>query len=212
MRSDSVVFGIAGIFFGVLVGWIIGSQQASGIVPAPAASATATAPAAAQAGQTPPPAFDESKAASLKAGADKNPSDAEVRVQLGNLYFDAERYDEAARWYEAALKVDPKNVNASTDLGIAYYYSNQPDRALAQFDRSLEIDPRHSKTLLNIGIVRAFGKQDLDGAEKAWQRVLDVAPNSPEAEVAKKGLDGLRSAHGQRGAADGASPPSAQPK
>jgi tetratricopeptide (TPR) repeat protein len=128
------------------------------------------------------------------------------------LYFDAERYDEAARWYEAALKVDPKNVNASTDLGIAYYYSSQPDRALAQFDRSLEIDPRHSKTLLNIGIVRAFGKQDLDGAEKAWQKVLEVAPNSPEAEVAKKGLDGLRSAHGQRGAGDGASQSPAPPK
>jgi cytochrome c-type biogenesis protein CcmH/NrfG len=199
MRSDSVVFGIAGIFFGVLVGWIIGSQHASGVVPAPAAPPTTTS--SAQSGQSAPPVFDETRAASLKATAERNPSDAETRVQLGNLYFDAERYDEATRWYEAALTVDPKNVNASTDLGIAYYYSNQPDRALAQFDRSLAIDPTHSKTLLNIGIVRAFGKQDLDGAEKAWQRVLDVAPNSQEAEVAKKGLEGLRSAHGQRGAA-----------
>lgn len=210
MRSDSVVFGIAGIFFGVLVGWIIGSQQASGVVPAPAATTAASPPA--PSGQSAPPVFDESRAASLKATADQNPSDPEVRVQLGNLYFDAERYDDAARWYEAALKVDPKNVNASTDLGIAYYYSSQPDRALAQFDRSLEIDPRHSKTLLNIGIVRAFGKQDLDGAEKAWQRVLDVAPNSQEAEVAKKGLDGLRSAHGQRGAPDGAAQSPGPPK
>ena len=210
MRSDSVVFGVAGIFFGVLVGWIIGSQQASGVVPAPAPPATASS--AAPAGQAAPPVFDESRAASLKTTADRNPSDVESRVQLGNLYFDAERYDEAAKWYEAALTIDPKNVNASTDLGIAYYYSNQPDRALAQFDRSLAIDPRHSKTLLNIGIVRAFGKQDLEGAEMAWQRVLDVAPNSQEAEVAKKGLDGLRSAHGQRGAApDGAAPPG-QPK
>lgn len=205
MRSDSVVFGIAGIFFGVLVGWIIGSQQASGVAPAAAPAPAATS--GAQGGQSSPPAFDESRAASLKATADRNPSDAETRVQLGNVYFDAERYDEATRWYEAALTVDPKNVNASTDLGIAYYYSNQPDRALAQFDRSLAIDPRHSKTLLNIGIVRAFGKQDLDGAEKAWQRVLDLAPNSPEAEVAKKGLEGLRSAHGQRGGADAATPP-----
>jgi cytochrome c-type biogenesis protein CcmH/NrfG len=209
MRSDSVVFGIAGIFFGVLVGWIIGSQQASGVVPAPAPATAATS--GAPGGQSAPPVFDESRAASLKATADRSPSDAETRVQLGNLYFDAERYDEASRWYQAALKVDPKNVNASTDLGIAYYYSNQPDRALAQFDQSLAIDPRHSKTLLNIGIVRAFGKQDLDGAEKAWQRVLDLAPSSPEAEVAKKGLEGLRSAHGQRGAADGAAPPG-QPK
>ena len=210
MRSDSVVFGIAGIFFGVLVGWIIGSQQASGVVPAPAQATTASS--GAPAGQAAPPAFDESRAASLKVAADRNPSDVESRVQLGNLYFDAERYEEAAKWYEAALTIDPKNVNASTDLGIAYYYSNQPDRALAQFDRSLAIDPRHSKTLLNIGIVRAFGKQDLEGAEKAWQRVLDVAPNSQEAEVARKGLDGLRSAHGQRGAAPDTPSSPGQPK
>jgi cytochrome c-type biogenesis protein CcmH/NrfG len=195
MRKDSVVFGLAGIFFGVLVGWIIGSQQATGVVAQPAA---ATAPAAA----TPPsaqaaPAFDESRVTALRATAERNPSDAETRVQLGNLYFDAERYPDAIRWYEDALRVDPKNVNASTDLGVAYYYSNQPDRALAQFDKSLAMDPRHSKTLLNIGIVRAFAKQDLEGAEKVWQRVVELAPESPEAGVAKKLLD----AHGQTGSA-----------
>jgi tetratricopeptide (TPR) repeat protein len=203
MRSDSVVFGIAGIFFGVLVGWIIGSQRATVASPTPAAANTATSTSGSA--QSAPP-FDEARAAQLKAAADRNPSDAETRVQLGNLYFDAERYDEATRWYEQALKVDPKNVNASTDLGIAYYYSNQPDRALAQFDRSLAIDPKHSKTLLNIGIVRAFGKQDIDGAEKAWQRVLELAPNTPEAEVARKGLEGIRAGHGQ-----GATPPASKP-
>src|SRR6187401_1621275 len=148
MRSDSVVFGIAGIFFGVLVGWIIGSQRATVVTSTPAAT-TAAAPASGSAQAAPP--FDEARAAQLRATADRSPSDAEIRVQLGNLYFDAERYGEATSWYEQALKVDPKNVNASTDLGIAYYYSNQPDRALAQFDRSLAIDPKHSKTLLNIG-------------------------------------------------------------
>jgi hypothetical protein len=40
--------------------------------------------------------------------------------------------------------------------------------------------------------------------------VLDVAPNSQEAEVAKKGLDGPRSAHNQRGGTDGATPRSAE--
>jgi cytochrome c-type biogenesis protein CcmH/NrfG len=197
MRKDSIVFGVAGVFFGILVGWIIGSQQGASVAAPPAAAA---APASGTPSAQAPPAFDEARAASLKTTADRNPTDAEARVQLGNLYFDAERYEEATRWYEDALRVDPRNVNASTDLGIAYYYSNQPDRALAQFDRSLAIDPKHSKPLLNVGIVRAFGKQDLDGAEKAWQRVLDLAPDSPEAAVAKKGLDGLRAAHGQGGA------------
>jgi tetratricopeptide (TPR) repeat protein len=204
MRKESVVFGIAGIFFGLLVGWIIGTQQ-----PARAGAPAAAAPAAASAPQAPPP-FDESRAAALRATAERNPTDAATRVQLGDLYFDAERYEDARKWYEAALTVDPKNVNASTDLGIVYYYSNQPDRALAQFEQSLAIDPTHSKTLLNIGIVRAFGKQDLDGAEKAWERVLAVAPDSQEAAVAKRGLDGLRAAHS--GQAGSAAPPPGRPE
>ena len=78
-------------------------------------------------------------------------------------------------------------MNASTDLGIAYYYMNQPDRALQQFDRSLAIDPRHTKTLLNVGIVRAFGKDDLQGAAEAWQRVVEYAPESPEGKRAQAG-------------------------
>ena len=207
MRKESVVFGISGVFFGLIVGWIIGTQQPgrAGVPPAAAAPAQAAAPAA----QAPPP-FDESRAAALRVTAERSPGDVETRVQLGNLYFDAERYDEARKWYEEALTVDPKNVNASTDLGIAYYYSNQPDRALAQFDKSLALDPTHSKTLLNVGIVRAFGKQDLDGAEKAWQRVIDVAPRSEEAAVAKRGLDGLRAAHS--GQAGGAARPPGQPE
>ena len=84
----------------------------------------------------------------------------------------------------------------STDLGVAYYYTNQTDRALAQFDQSLAIDPKHIKTLLNVGIVRAFGKQDLAGAGKAWQQVVDLAPDSPEGQAAKKGLEGIKSAQG----------------
>ena len=185
--------GLAGVLLGVLVGWIIGSQQGIGVPAAPAAQQQ-SAQAPQQQSSTARP-LDENRVAQLRSEADRYPRNAAPRAELGNLYFDAERYDEAARWYAAALEIDPKQVDVSTDLGIAYYYTNQPDRALEQFDRSLAIDPKHSKTLLNIGVVRAFGKQDLEGAAKAWERVLEVAPNSPEAARAKQGLDGIRSAH-----------------
>lgn len=191
MPRESILFGVAGIFFGLLVGWMIGSQQAAG--PGPAAAPAQQAQAAAPA-QTAAP-LDEARAAELRSQAERSPTDAATRVQLGNMYFDAERFEEASRWYEAALKIDPRNVNASTDLGITYYYRNQPDLALEQFQRSLDIDPKHSKTLLNVGIVRAFGKQDLAGAAKAWQQVLEVAPDSPEAGAARQALEGLRNAH-----------------
>ena len=93
------------------------------------------------------------------------------------------------------MKLAPNDVNVSTDLGVCYYYSNQPDKALEQFDRSLKLDPKHAKTLLNVGIVKAFGKQDLDGAAQAWQQVIELAPDSPEGQAAKRALDSLQSAH-----------------
>ena len=191
MSRESLVIGVAGVFFGVLVGWIIGSQQAVAPAPPPAAGASQPANGSAQAA----PPLDESRASALQTTAQQNPADAATRVQLGNLYFDAGRFPEAAGWYEASLKIQPKDVNASTDLGIAYYYMNQPDKALTQFARSLEIDPKHTKTLLNLGIVRAFGKQDLNGAAEAWERVLAAAPGSDEARAAQQALQGVKAAH-----------------
>ena len=78
---------------------------------------------------------------------------------------------------------------------MSYYYSNQPDKALEQFTHSLKLDPKHGKTLLNVGIVKAFGKQDLDGAAQAWREVIQLAPDSPEGQAAKRALDSLQSAH-----------------
>jgi tetratricopeptide (TPR) repeat protein len=203
MKPESLVFGVAGIFLGLIAGWLIGSQQAT---PRPAAPAAQQAPAPASAGAgsaaTPaPPPLNEAEVQRLKEIADKDPSNATPRTQLGNLYFDAERYDDAIRWYQAALELDPTNPDVSTDLGVSYYYTNQPDKALAQFTHSLEIEPKHTKTMLNQGIVLAFGKQDLDGASKAWERVVQLAPNSPEGQAARRALESMRSAHPNTGGA-----------
>ena len=200
MSKDSLIVGAAGVFFGVLVGWIIGSQQGSSrAMLAPAVPQSATAQSSGAPPQPPP--LDESRATRLKTAAQQNPSDADSRIELGNMYFDAGHYQEAAEWYEQALKIRPRSADVSTDLGISYYYMNQPDRALAQFDHSLSVDPSHAKTLLNIGIVRAFGKQDLKGAAEVWQKILVVAPSSEEAAAARQALDGLRSAHPDLGIA-----------
>lgn len=191
MNRDSFVFAISGIMFGLLVGWILGSQQG----PAPAAATVSSAANAQPSGTPAPPPLDVQRAAELERQANAEPANARVRVDLGNLYFDAERYDLAASWYEAALKLDPKDVNASTDLGVSYYSSNQVDRALAQFEHSLSVDPVHTKTLLNKGIVLAFGKQDLESASRVWERLVEVAPASPEAARAKEALAAVRQAH-----------------
>jgi tetratricopeptide (TPR) repeat protein len=190
MKAESIAFAIAGVLFGLLVGWIVGSQQNAGRSSATVPEAPASTSASSQA-----VAVDEGRVSALKAEAERQPSDVGPRVELGNLYFDAQRFEDAISWYTDALALAPDDVNVSTDLGVSYYYTNQPDRALEQFDRSLKMDPKHVKTILNVGIVKAFGKQDLEGAAEAWQRVVELAPGTPEGRAAQGALERLRAAH-----------------
>jgi tetratricopeptide (TPR) repeat protein len=192
MKAESIVFAVAGMCFGVILGWVIGAQQASREA-APAAAAPVAAQGQGSATRESPP-LDEARVQALMTVIKNDPTNAGAAVQLANVYFDAERYEDAITWYEEGLRLDPKNPDASTDLGISLYYTGQTDRALQQFETSLKIDPRHTKTLLNKGIVLAFGKQDLAGAEAVWKQVVALAPDSPEAQAARRGLEGLAAA------------------
>ncbi|OFW05530.1 MAG: hypothetical protein A3I61_04385 [Acidobacteria bacterium RIFCSPLOWO2_02_FULL_68_18] len=200
MKAESIVFAVAGMCFGVILGWVIGTQQAA----RPAAPATAQVPQTGQATTRQAPPLDEARVQALMTVVKNDPKNAGAALQLGNTYFDAERYEDAIKWYEESIRIDPKNPDASTDLGISYYYTGQTDRALQRFEESLKLDPRHTKTMLNKGIVLAFGKQDLAGAEAAWKQVVALAPDSQEGQAARRALDGIAAAgHPRPGATPG---------
>jgi tetratricopeptide (TPR) repeat protein len=194
MSRDNLVFLLSGVFFGVLVGWIIGSERLAP-PPAPVAVAAPAQTAGNGGQQTAPPPVDEARAGELQKVANAEPKNSAVRAELGNLYFDSERFDQAIPWYESALKLSPSSVEISTDLGVAYLYTNQPDRAIAQFENSIKIDPKHLKTWLNIGIAKAMVKNDPAGGEAAWKKVIEIAPGSEEARRAQQGIDAIKGGH-----------------
>jgi tetratricopeptide (TPR) repeat protein len=194
MKSESIVFAVAGMCFGVILGWVIASQQQARAAAAqPPAAAASVEPAERQ-----PPPLDEGRVQELMAAIKSEPKNAGALAQLGNTYFDAERWTDAIQWYEQSMAVDPSDPNVSTDLGVSYYYTNRTDEALAQFERSLKIDPTHTKTLLNKGIVLAFGKQDLAAAAEEWKKVVTLAPDSPEGLAARRALEGVAAAHARQ--------------
>jgi tetratricopeptide (TPR) repeat protein len=199
MKADSIAYVIAGICFGVILGWVIGTQQARRQGPAPAAE-VATGQSATAGNPRQAPALDEGRVQALTTIIKSDPKNVDAVLQLGNTYFDAEHWDEAIQWYRRAVELDPKNPDASTDLGVSLYYTNKADEALVQFERSLKINPKHTKTLLNKGIVLAFGKQDLKAAAAEWEKVVTLAPDTPEGQAARRALEGIAAAHANGGA------------
>ena len=200
MRAESVAFAVAGMCFGIILGWVLATQEAGRTSPSLPASAPAAAPPATN--QRQPPPLDETRVKTLQAAIEKDPKNAANYAQLGNAYFDAEQFASAIDNYERSLKLDPNNPDVSTDLGVSYYYTNRTDEALAQFERSLKISPNHTKTLLNKGIVLAFGKENLQAAADEWKKVVALSPDSPEGQAARRALEGVEAAHARQGPAN----------
>jgi tetratricopeptide (TPR) repeat protein len=171
----TAVTGIAGMLFGIIVGYMLGvSQKEAGSLPVAAAASAPAAPA-------PVALVNEQELQGWRNVLATDPKNVRANTELANKLYDAGRYSEAIPYYQTAFNGDPKNVNVSTDLATALYYAGRVQDALAQFDRSLSIDPKHGQTLFNIGIVKRDGSNDPKGAIAAWERLLVSNPEYPEA-------------------------------
>ena len=179
----TIVTGVAGVMFGIIVGYMLGvSQTGAGSIPVAAASAqTAAAPAA-----------NEQELQAYRNVLASDPKNVRANVELGNRLYDAGRYSDAIPYYQQAFTLDSKNVSVSTDLATALYYAGRADEALVQFDKSLALDPKHAQTLFNIGIVKRDAKNDPQGAIMVWERLLADVPDYPDAAKVRTMLTELR--------------------
>jgi len=180
------------LLVGVAVGYLV-----RGSAPAPAEAATTgqtqpmgngtgmsngSLPAGAAAQPTPEQLrhMADTQAQPLLAKLSSDPNNADLLYQIGNLYYDAQQYPDAVKYYENALKINPKATDVRTDLGTAYHLMGQPDRALKEYDEVLSIDGKHANALFNEGMVKWQDKMDLNGAIAAWKRLLEAHPDYPQ--------------------------------
>ena len=194
MRRDTLVFTVAGILFGLVVGYMAASWD---VVPRPAAVVAAPgARAAAPAGAPPSARLNPDEVKALTALAARQPGDAAVRVELGNLHMDAERWDEAVRWYREALAVNPGLVDTITDLGASLVSAGRPQEALPEFERVLQADPGHRNALYNKGIALLQMGRAADAAA-AWEELLKRHPEDPQLQGLRGRIEQIRATAGK---------------
>ncbi len=117
----------------------------------------------------------------LREHLDHASEDLETRLQLANALFDSENFEEAAVHYRIILEKRPQDPDVRTDLGTALHRSGHHQEAVAEFKKALQYVPNHLNANYNLGVVLANELHDQAGAAQAWKRVLELAPNSPQA-------------------------------
>jgi len=69
------------------------------------------------------------------------PFNPEVLFQLGRLYFNAKRIDDAIGQLEKVVNFMPNHSNALYSLGIAYKEKGEKEKAIKAFEKVLELNP-----------------------------------------------------------------------
>jgi tetratricopeptide (TPR) repeat protein len=113
----------------------------------------------------------------LEREVEKNPNNMAAWLDLGNLYFDTGKTENAIEAYSKYLSQNPDNPNVWTDLGVMYRRNSNPNEALAAFEKAIEIDPRHEQSRFNKGIVLFYDMGNRDAAIEAWQELVKINPN-----------------------------------
>ncbi len=180
MRRETLVFTLAGIVFGLVVGYMAASWDA---LPRPVSAAAPPAAAAitpqAQPAASPTAAIDPDELGRLESLAAQQPRDGAVRVELGNLYMDHQRWDDAIRWYREALALKPDDADVATDMGACYVHSGRPAEGLAEFDRVLAKNPDHRNARFNRGVALVALRRPLEAAD-TWEELLKRHPDDPQ--------------------------------
>ena len=139
MKKDNVMFGVIGLLLGLIIGFIgTNWMNKSALSAAPVPTAAGATDLTGAGGQTLPPNHppigsnggDQTAGGGaamvpqVQAAIDKakqNPQDYEAQMTAADLYYQIQRFDEAATFYEAAAKLKPDSKEPLVKLGDAYF-------------------------------------------------------------------------------------------
>ncbi len=91
---------------------------------------------------------------------------------LGDLLFQRNRWDEAAREYQKALSVDPKQSGLHTSLGQAYLHAGKLPEAEAEFHLELQLDSENELAWLGLAetaLQQGQAAVALKNVTKVWE-------------------------------------------
>jgi tetratricopeptide (TPR) repeat protein len=194
MKRDLLFF-VAGLTFGIAAGFFLFRALAPDRTNVTSGVAEMTGSSIGLEEQPPRRELDQGEVERLEAKTEAEPDNAEPQAQLGQLYMEAGRYEEAITWLERSLELEPKDLHVRNHLALCYLNAGKLEDAVATYEGSLRIDPNDPPSLLGLGRIKLYLQRDIQGGLAMWQRLVEVAPSSNEATGVREELEALKSAH-----------------
>lgn len=115
--------------------------------------------------------------AALQRAHAANPDSVRIALNLGDAWFAAGRYDEAAAAYADALERSPGHPTATVRMAMVWHARGDDARAVRLLERVVAEVPDHQEAHYRLAVVR-FARQQVAGARAAWLRAAEIDPTS----------------------------------
>ena len=95
--------------------------------------------------------------------------------KIGIAYHQMQQLDTAMKYYEKAVKLNPKYAEALNNLGTVYYARKSYRKAGSYYNKALKITPDSASVYSNLG-TSLFARKKYKEASEAYQTALKLDP------------------------------------
>ena len=106
----------------------------------------------------------------------KKSNDARLLNKVGITHLMMQRYKDARKAFEQAIKADLKYADAYNNLGVVLYEEKKYGPAIKQYRKAIEADSSSASFFSNLGAAH-FSKREFEAAVMAYQHALELDPD-----------------------------------
>ncbi|OEU67289.1 MAG: hypothetical protein BBJ57_06400 [Desulfobacterales bacterium PC51MH44] len=110
---------------------------------------------------------------------------------LGWAYYNKKEYTLAEKFYLDALEIEPKFIKALRGLGLTYIALGRDSEAVATFERAVKNYPQIAQLYCDLAGAYTLSR-DYEKALNAYNKVIELAPDSALARKARKDAQRIR--------------------
>ncbi|MFT3742987.1 MAG: tetratricopeptide repeat protein [Pyrinomonadaceae bacterium] len=206
MKKENIMFGVFGLIVGLVVGFVFAnSVNKTGFDKTSAQSANTSSTSTNPAMPPDHPPLGGSSGDSTQTApvaqvmesiekAKQQPQNFEAQMTAADLYYQIQRFEDAAKYYEAASKLKPTEAEPIIKAGNAYFDAEKYEIAETWYLKALEKDPKNISVRTDLGLTYFLREpRDIDRAIKEYKTSLGI---NPEHEIS---LQNLALAYSEKG-------------
>jgi len=106
----------------------------------------------------------------------KTPDNANLYNKIGICQLMLQRYKEARKSFERAIKADHQHADAYNNLGVVYYQAKNYGKAIKQYDKAIALRDDAASYFSNRGAAY-FGKKQFDKAALDYSQAMVIDPD-----------------------------------